>query len=288
MSDNILDVQGLVKDFSVRRTDNPGRESFRAVDGISFTVAAGAALAIVGESGSGKSTTARMIVGLERATSGTIVGNGRDWDPRRRIGTAERRRRGAFVQMVFQDPYQSLDRRQRVNDCLDEALRLHTDLDRAARATRVDELLEQVRLSTDHAVALPRTLSGGERQRVAIARALAASPRLLILDEAVAALDVSIQAQILRLLARIRSETGVAMLFISHDLAVVKSLCDDILVMRHGKVVEEGPVGPILTAPQHPYTQELLASVPRRGWKPTRKRQPTTGISLPVAPKGQK
>ncbi len=174
--------------------------------------------------------------------------------------------------MVFQDPYLSLDRRQRVRDAIGDALRLHAPaLDGAARSARVDELLDQVGLDARQGAALPRALSGGQRQRVAIARALAATPRVLILDEAVAALDVSIQAQVLNLLAEIRAQTGVAYLFISHDLAVVRQLCDEAVVLRGGRVVERGAVDAILETPREPYTRQLIASIPREGWTPRRR-----------------
>jgi len=174
--------------------------------------------------------------------------------------------------MVFQDPYQSLDRRQPVRDAIEESLHLHArSLDKAARRARVDELLDSVGLDERQGAALPRALSGGQRQRVAIARALAAEPRVLILDEAVAALDVSIQAQVLNLLADIREQTGVAFLFISHDLAVVRQLCDDAVVLHRGRVVETGQVDQILEAPREEYTQRLIASIPRAGWRPKRR-----------------
>ncbi len=174
--------------------------------------------------------------------------------------------------MVFQDPYQSLDRRQRVRDAIGDALRLHApSLDGRARRARVEELLDQVGLDARQGSALPRALSGGQRQRVAIARALAATPRVLILDEAVAALDVSIQAQVLNLLAEIRAATGVAYLFISHDLAVVRQLCDEAVVLRGGRVVERGAVDAILASPREPYTRQLIASIPRPGWTPRRR-----------------
>jgi peptide/nickel transport system ATP-binding protein len=180
--------------------------------------------------------------------------------------------------MVFQDPYLSLDRRQSVRSCLAECLDLHFDLGRAERDARIARLCDQVGLDDRQAAALPRALSGGQRQRVAIARALAAEPRLLILDEAVAALDVSIQAQVLNVLADIRAQTGIAFLFISHDLAVVRQVCDDVVVMHRGRVVERGPVDAVLDAPSDPYTRRLIDSVPRPGWTPRRRPEtsPTT------------
>ncbi|MFD0340110.1 ABC transporter ATP-binding protein [Streptomyces sp. NPDC127117] len=235
-----------------------------AVDGVSFTLPPGGSLAIVGESGSGKTTTVRMLVGLERPDGGTVRLDGRDRSAHAR-GRAERLARARSIQMVFQDPYLSLDPRVTVSGCLDEVLRLHTDLDGAARRARVAELLDQVGLGARESAALPRGLSGGQRQRVAIARALAVEPQVLILDEAVAALDVSIQAQILELLREIRGEAGIGYLFVTHDLAVVRHIADEVLVLRSGAVMESGPVSKVLDTPEHPYTRLLLSSVPRRG-----------------------
>ncbi|WP_406134147.1 ABC transporter ATP-binding protein [Streptomyces zaomyceticus] len=252
-------TEGLVVEGLSRRY---GRH--KAVDGVSFTLPPGGSLAIVGESGSGKTTTVRMIVGLERADGGTVRLDGRDRTARAR-GRAERLARAREIQMVFQDPYLSLDPRVTVSDCLDEVLRLHAGLDGSARRARVAELLDQVGLGAREAAALPRGLSGGQRQRVAIARALAVEPRVLVLDEAVAALDVSIQAQILELLRDIRAGAGIGYLFVTHDLAVVRHIADEVLVLRSGEVMESGPVDRVLDAPEHPYTRLLLNSVPRRG-----------------------
>ncbi len=257
----VLVVDGLRKTFA----------DLVAVDDVSLRVRPAGSLAIVGESGSGKTTVAKMIVGLERPTAGTIRACGRDRSSPAR-STAERRLRGREVQIVFQDPYTSLDPRQTVERTLDEVLRLHhPDLDTDGRRARVRELRELVGLDARQLRALPRSLSGGQRQRVAIARALAAEPRVLILDESVAALDVSIQAQVLNLLADIRDETGVSYVLISHDLAVVRQLTEETIVMWRGAVVEQGPTGRVLDAPKHEYTKRLRASVPRPGWKPGRR-----------------
>ncbi|MER7913952.1 ATP-binding cassette domain-containing protein [Streptomyces sp. NPDC096068] len=253
MPENVLEAVGLHRAFG----------GVRAVDDVSFALPEGGSLGIVGESGSGKTTTARIVVGLERADAGEVRVRGRARDTRSR---ARRLARAREVQMVFQDPYLSLDPRTSVEGVLRETLRLHfpgTDHDR-----RVRELLDQVGLGTRAADARPRQLSGGQRQRVAIARALAVEPAVLVLDEAVAALDVSVQAQILNLLADIREETRVGYLFITHDLGVVRCVTDEIVVMRRGAVVEAGPTAEVLAAPRHPYTRLLLESVPRPGWDP--------------------
>jgi ABC-type glutathione transport system ATPase component len=181
------------------------------------------------------------------------------------------------VQIVFQDPYTSLDPRQTAEATIDEVLRLHHGWRADRRQARTAELIDLVGLDTRQARALPRSLSGGQRQRVAIARALAAQPAILILDESVAALDVSIQAQVLNLLADIRDETHVSYILISHDLAVVRQLTDEAIVLHRGKVVERGRTARVLDHPEHPYTQRLRASVPRPGWKPRRRRQPGAG-----------
>lgn len=243
-----------------------------AVDGVTFRLPPQGSLAVVGESGSGKTTTARMIAGLEAPSAGRVVVEGAERGPGR-ARRHERRARGRQIQMVFQDPYSSLDRRQRVRDAVTEAVRLHSPLRGDALTGRVSELLGMVGLDTRQAGSLPKALSGGQRQRVAIARALAAAPRVLILDEAIAALDVSIQAQILNLLARIRAETGTALLFITHDLGAVRHISDEVLVMRSGRVVEHGPVSDVLDHPQDAYTRRLIASIPKPGWKPRRMSQ---------------
>ncbi|MFG2696540.1 ABC transporter ATP-binding protein [Kitasatospora sp. NPDC048407] len=257
MAEAVLRVGGLCRSFG----------AVRAVDEVSFTLAAGGSLGIVGESGSGKTTTARIVTGLEEADAGEVLVHGRSRTGRAR-GRAERLARAREVQMVFQDPYLSLDPRTSVRAVLAETLRLHypgTD-----HPARIAELLDQVGLGTRAAEALPRQLSGGQRQRVAIARALAVRPAVLVLDEAVAALDVSVQAQVLNLLADIREQTGIGYLFITHDLGVVRCVTDEVVVMRHGRIVESGPTAQVLDTPQHAYTRLLLESVPRPGWDPER------------------
>ncbi|MER7823237.1 ABC transporter ATP-binding protein [Streptomyces sp. NPDC096097] len=254
---NVLEVTGLRRSYG----------AVRAVDDVSFVLSEGGSLGIVGESGSGKTTTARIIVGLERADEGEVLVGGRNRTARGEgRGRARRLARAREVQMVFQDPYLSLDPRTGVEAALRETLRLH--FPGRDHGKRIRELLDQVGLGTRAADALPRELSGGQRQRVAIARALAVEPSVLVLDEAVAALDVSVQAQILNLLADIREQTGIGYLFITHDLGVVRCVTDEIVVMRHGRIVEAGATAEVLAAPRHPYTRLLLESVPRPGWDP--------------------
>lgn len=237
-----------------------------AVEDVSFEVAPGASLGIVGESGSGKTTVAKMLVGLERPTAGTITVAGVDCSLPARTGR-QRWERARFLQIVFQDPYSSLDPRQSVGSALREAL-LVSGVPKASTGERSEQLLDLVGMPTRVLDARPAALSGGQRQRVAIARALATEPRGLILDESVAALDVSIQAQILNLLADIREQTGVAYVLVSHDLAVVRHVTDEVIVMRAGQIVERGETASVLDHPQHEYTRLLRSSVPRPGWVP--------------------
>jgi len=261
MTAPLLQVSGLTKRFG------SGRNEAVAVADVSFDLAEGGSLGIVGESGSGKTTTARMVMGLERPSAGSIRYRGVDRSAPPR-SAREWKKRGREIQIVFQDPYTSLDRRQTVGECLAEVVRLHFPMSRGEVRDRVSALADMVGLDDRQLQALPRALSGGQRQRVAIARALAAEPEVLILDEAVSALDVSIQAQILNLLADIRAERGIGFLFISHDLAVIRQICDDTIVMRYGEVVEQGRTADVLDRPQHPYTRLLRDSVPQEGWDP--------------------
>ena len=249
-----------------------------AVDDMNFDLMPGRSLAIVGESGSGKTTVARMITGLEKPTSGTITACGRDRSKPARRGK-ERKARGREVQIVFQDPYSSLDPRQSGAELIDEVLRVHHDHDVQDRKRIVSELADVVGLDQRQINAMPKALSGGQRQRVAIARALATDPRVLILDESVAALDVSIQAQVLNVLADIRDERGISYILISHDLAVVRQLTEEAVVMQRGIVVERGSTADILDNPRHAYTQLLRASVPGPGWKPQRMRERLLGAT---------
>ncbi len=268
MPEPVLEVRDLRRVFPGRR-GQPGRV---AVEQLSFELAVGGTLAIIGDSGSGKTTTLRMIAGLDHPTAGTITVCGR---PRSgRAGGRERRRRARETQLVFQDPYSSLDPRWTVRQELAAVLRLHFSPTAAEGERQVGELLEQVGLTIRHAPLRPRALSGGERQRVAIARALAARPRVLLLDEPVSSLDVSIQAQILNLLLEIRQRTQIAYVFVAHDLGVVRQVCDEMLVMRDGRVLERGAVEEIFRHPSDPYTRLLLASMPSPGWTPVRSTRP--------------
>ncbi|OBI84096.1 ABC transporter ATP-binding protein [Mycobacterium sp. 1245805.9] len=237
------------------------RAEFRAVDAVSFRLRRASTLAIAGESGSGKSTLARMVLGLLRPTSGTVVFDGTRIDDGldREQELAFRRR----VQPVFQNPYSSLDPMYSVFRAIEEPLRIHRVGDRRQRERAVRDLVDHVALPSSVLRRLPRELSGGQRQRVAIARALALRPEVLVCDEAVSALDVLVQAQILDLLADLQAELGLTYLFISHDLAVIRQIADDVLVMRAGRVVEQAPTEELFARPAHEYTQRLLEAIPR-------------------------
>jgi oligopeptide/dipeptide ABC transporter ATP-binding protein len=268
---DLLQVSDLVTSYPIGQ-GVLRRGQVQAVAGVSFHIAAGESLGLVGESGCGKSTVARTIVGLVRPSAGSVTVAGQDVTRLDRRREAELRR---TVQMVFQDPFSSLNRRMTVRELITEPWLAHPDVEPRDRwDERVEELLEMVGLSGAHADRRPGQFSGGQLQRIGIARALAVRPRLLIADEAVSALDVSVQAQILNLLGELRSELGLAMLFISHDLSVVRHVCDRIAVMYLGRIVETGSREQLFTRPTHPYTQALIGAAPElypwRHPKPTR------------------
>jgi oligopeptide transport system ATP-binding protein len=250
-----LEVTDLVKHYKT-----PGRGLVHALDGVSLTVARGSVLGLVGESGCGKSTLARVVTRLEEADSGTVRVAGEDVTHVR--GRELRALRGG-VQMVFQDPYGSLNPRMRVGDAIEEVLETHRpDLGRPARRGRVAELLGLVGLPSNIASRLPHKLSGGQRQRVGIARALAVEPQVLLLDEPVTALDVSVRAEVMNLLSRLRRELDLTYVFISHDLGMVRHVADEIAVMYLGQIVEIGPWRQVSDDPGHPYARALQEAVP--------------------------
>ncbi len=253
-----IKVDALTKIYRIRGAKRDARD-FKAVDDVSFTVERGTTMALVGESGSGKSTVAKLLLRLEDASSGTIAIGGTDTAALRGRSLLDLRR---TMQPVFQDPYGSLDPLRNIGNTIAEPLQVHRVGDRASRRARVDELLDQVALPSALATRYPNELSGGQRQRVAIARALALKPEIVILDEAVSALDVLVQAQILRLLADLQAELGLTYLFITHDLAVVRVIADHVCVMQRGKIVESSTVDKVFDNPQQDYTRELLNAIP--------------------------
>ena len=251
-------VEGLTKDYKIRQ-GNFRSEAFRAVDDVTFEIPRGKTLALVGESGSGKSTVAKMVLKLEEPTSGTIEIDGKDVSALSNAQAFGLRRR---MQPVFQDPYGSLDPLRNIGSTISEPLQIHGVGDRASQRERIEELLDQVALPRALATRYPNELSGGQRQRVAIARALALKPDIVVLDEAVSALDVLVQDQILQLLAELQSELNLTYLFITHDLAVVRVSSDLVCVMEKGRIVEQGTVDEIFANPQEEYTDRLLKAIP--------------------------
>ena len=256
----VLVAANLVKDFPIRgAVPFRGGSTFRAVNDVSFTLRRGTTTAVVGESGSGKSTVARMALGLLEATSGTVHFDGKDVTSLRGTEAKEFRRR---VQPVFQKPYGSLDPMYSIYRAIAEPLNIHGIGDKSSRATRVKELLDLVALPQSVMQRFPNELSGGQRQRVAIARALALNPEVVVCDEAVSALDVLVQAQILTLLRELQNELGLSYLFITHDLAVVKEIAHDVIVMSRGEVVDSGPTAQVYANPTSDYTRMLIDAIP--------------------------
>ena len=261
MSRPLVEVEGLAKHFAGRRgLLGFGRGAIRAVDGVSFSIARGEVVGLVGESGSGKSTVGRAVLRLLEPTAGSVRFDGVEVT---KLGRSELRRLRRRVQIVFQDPYASLDPRRRVEDLIGDVLDIHGLAKGAARRARVVELLEQVGLPPEHIDRYPHQFSGGQRQRIGIARALAVAPDFIVADEPVSALDVSVQAQIVNLLVELRRRLGLTMLFISHDLAVVEHLCDRVIVLYLGKIMEMAPAAEIYASPRHPYTRALLSAAPQ-------------------------
>jgi ABC-type oligopeptide transport system ATPase subunit len=255
----LLEVSHLVKHYT-RRSGWFGRRTIvTAVNDVSFSVSQGETFGIVGESGSGKTTAARCILRLVEPTSGGVQFEGEDVLRASRTRLRELRRR---MQMVFQDPYTSLNPRMRARQIVEEPLIVHRSGDRAGRRTRVVDLFERVGLDPAMLERYPREFSGGQRQRIGIARALALNPALLVLDEPVSALDVSVQAQIVNLLMTLQRQLGLTYVFISHDLRLVEHICGRVAVMYQGRVVEMGPTASLFASPQHPYTRALLSAVP--------------------------
>jgi len=258
----LLEVKNLSKTFQLRSGFLGRATPLQAVSDVSFAVHPHGSVAIVGETGSGKSTVARMIVGLETPTTGEICIDGRQLSVKPNL--KQRRERARQMQMVFQNPFLSLDARQPVGKAIAEVIAHHGTVEKSKIDARVAELLDAVGLAERLGMSRPRQLSGGQCQRAAIARALAAEPEMLVLDEPVSALDVSTQAQILNLLADLRDQFGVGVLMISHDLALVRHISDDVVVMHRGRVVEAGTVQDVLDSPREAYTQQLLAAIPER------------------------
>ncbi|MDD5939627.1 MAG: dipeptide ABC transporter ATP-binding protein [Lachnospiraceae bacterium] len=259
MSNTLMSVQDIVKTFAVNRGLFSKKKFVHAVNHVSFDIREGETFSLVGESGCGKSTTARLLNHLITPDSGHILFEGKDIAG---IGESEMRPLRSDIQMIFQDPYGSLDPRMKIQDLIGEPLLIHTDLSAGERLKKVQELLKVVGLTPEHGERYPHEFSGGQRQRVGIARALSVNPKMIIADEPVSALDVSIQAQVLNLMQDLQEKFHLTYLFISHDLSVVEMISDRIGVMYLGTIVESAPKKEIFLHPLHPYTKALLSAVP--------------------------
>lgn len=275
MSAPLLQVKDLTREYQMPREKLFGPPpTVKALNGVSFTIEAGRSLGIVGESGSGKSTLARLVMALDKPTAGTVNMLGRDLHT---LGVSELRAARRDFQMVFQDPYGSLDPRQTVERIVGEPLAAQGDTTRADQRRRATEVLASVGLRASDLDKYPHEFSGGQRQRIAIARALITRPRLIVADEPVSALDVSVQAQVLNLMQDLQAEFGVTYMLISHDLAVVHHLCHEVAVLWQGRIVEQGPPERLFTAAEHPYTRALLDAVPQA--QPGRNRRRKSKLS---------
>ena len=275
----LLQVENLVREYTMPRDKLFGPQPrVHAVNGVSFTVEAGRSLGIVGESGSGKSTIARLVMALDRPTSGRVMLLGRDLHTLPREALRQARR---DIQMVFQDPYGSLDPRQTIERIVTEPLAAQGDTGRDEQRRRAEAVVVSVGLRPNDLGKYPHEFSGGQRQRIAIARALITRPRLIVADEPVSALDVSVQAQVLNLMQDLQTEFGITYMLISHDLAVVRHLCDDVAVLWQGRIVEQGPPERLFQAPEHPYTRALLEAVPKP--EPGQRPRPAPAQQIPLA-----
>ena len=287
MTDLVLEAQALAKHYPVSTGFLKPKALARALDGVSFTLAAGKTLAVVGESGCGKSTLARQLTMIEAASSGRLLlaNAGAALADVTHADAALKRQLRQQVQMVFQNPFASLNPRKKIGLALEEPLAINTSATKAERRERARAMMARVGLRPEHDARYPHMFSGGQRQRVAIARALMLQPKIVVLDEPVSALDVSIQAQVLNLLMDLQDETRVAYVFISHNLAVVELIADEVLVMYLGKVVERAPKQTLFATPRHPYTRALLASTPRIDAASRQTRQVLTGeLPSPLNP----
>ncbi|HEY1485020.1 MAG TPA: oligopeptide/dipeptide ABC transporter ATP-binding protein [Micromonosporaceae bacterium] len=283
----LLEVRDLTMHFTTKGGGliRQVRNKVRAVDGVSLIVNEGESVGLVGESGCGKTTTGRLITRLLEPTAGQILYRGRDIA---HLGEKQLRDFRREIQLIFQDPYSSLNPRQTVGTIIGTALRTHNVVPKEKRLAHIQELLELVGLNPEHYNRFPHEFSGGQRQRIGIARALSVRPKIIVADEPVSALDVSIQAQVMNLLEDLRKEFGIAFIFIAHDLGVVRHFCDRVAVMYLGKIVEMGPRDPIYGVPQHPYTQALLSAAPDlsvvRGAPPALRIRLTGDVPSPINP----
>ena len=283
MSEQLIKARDLHKYYSIKSGYLQASKSLKALAGASFELYAGKTLAVVGESGCGKSTLARLLTMIEKPTSGQLSIDG--IDVAKTTDKSIKKQLRQSIQMVFQDPFGSLNPRQKIGNIIQEPLTINTNLSTNERHQKVLEMMELVGLRKEHFQRYPHMFSGGQRQRVAIARALILKPKVVVLDEPVSALDVSIQAQVINLLIELQQELGLAYVFISHDLSVVRHIADEILVMYLGKPVEQGPSEVIFNNPKHPYTQALLSATPSTNINTKRQRIKLIGeLPSPINP----